>query len=45
MDYTVTPTDDGEYTATAGDDSYTVASIHLAYIWLAQQITESDDDS
>ncbi len=43
-EYTVTPTDAGEYTATAGSDSYTVASIHLAYLWLAQQITDSDTD-
>ncbi len=44
MDYTVTYDDAAdEWTATAGDDSYTVPSIHLAYLWLAQQITETDD--
>lgn len=44
MDYSVAYDDDtGEYTATAGDDTYTIASVHLAYLWLAQQIT--DDES
>ena len=45
MDYTVELDDTtGEYVATAGDDSYSVPSVHLAYLWLAQQITESDDE-
>jgi hypothetical protein len=34
----------GEYTATAGYDSYTVPSVHLAYLWLAQQIESGGDD-
>ena len=44
MDYTVTPNEEtGDYTATAGDDSYTVASVHLAYLWLAQQIVDESE--
>jgi hypothetical protein len=44
-EYTVTFDDTtGEYTATAGDDSYTVPSVHLAYLWLAQQIESGGDD-
>jgi hypothetical protein len=45
MEYSVTYSEDtGEYTATAGDDSYTIASVHLAYLWLAQQIESGGDD-
>jgi hypothetical protein len=43
-EYTVTyDPDTGEYTATAGDSIYESASGHLAYLWLAQQITDSDE--
>ena len=45
MDYSVEADEStGEYTATAGDQTYTVASVHLAYIWLAQQIVSDEDE-
>ncbi len=44
MDYSVAYDDiSDEWIATAGDDTYNVPSVHLAYLWLAQQI--ADDDS
>jgi len=33
----------GEYTATAGDATYTTPSSHLAYIWLAAQLMDAED--
>jgi hypothetical protein len=45
MDYAVEFDEStGEWIATAGDDSYTIASVHLAYLWLAQQIESGGDD-
>jgi hypothetical protein len=48
-EYTVTyDPDTDEYTATRCQRSctgYESASGHLAYLWLAQQIADSDDES
>jgi hypothetical protein len=44
MDYTVEfDPDTGDYVATAGDDTYSVPSVHLAYLWIAQQIAGDDE--
>ncbi len=44
MDYTVEYDETtGDYTATAGDEVYSSASGHLAYLWLAAQMMDEGE--